>query len=691
VIDKRKPARGKTPADPRPRRPHARDQQNGYVERASSGEPETMPPDAERANKLDDGFRVGDFEVYPKRLALVRGDATVRLEPKVMQVLQYLAERADDVVTRDDFFDHVWKGRIVTDEVLNRDIAILRSQLGDDAREPTYVLTIPRVGYRLIAQVRPLREPVEPHAAVEAVPDPTPSDGDAQENGALPPIATPNDSSNVRRPRRSLISALIGGLAVIGLIYAVEKYVPKPKHDTKRIAVLPFENLPKDADRSISDGLSEEIQSTLSTVGTINVVARNSVYLIDPREDPATIGEKLNAGLLIEGTVRRDGDRLRITAETIDTNSGLQTWSNSYEGHLSDIFEIQSEIATSIAHQFVAPEIPTTDMEAHTLYLRANQSLRSRDFPHAIELYQQAIARDGRFARAYAELAEAYILQPSYDGSSEKAGHALALDAESRAEALGEDPLRASGMRAYMQFRTHQWRAARDTFDVARSALPNNAEVLQWYSQYLASVGRIDDAKRAAEAAVTADPLWPAANQRAGFLNIWSDRAKADRYFQTAAEGSQLGLPEARLAYLLTEGRVDEARKVLLATQAARKQSVDWIEPALAAVARTGPAHAAIDALHRDYRAGMLGVSMYLGALFMIGDVDAVYSAMPEIIANGEPFDVEVFFSDSDNGRVLRTDPRFAGLMQRLGLIDFWDATVWPDKCARTAGNIACR
>ena len=99
---------------------------------------------------FDNGFRVGDFEVYPKRLALVRDNSTQRLEPKVMAVLVHLAQHADEVVTRNEFADEVWRGRVVSDEVLSRDISILRSQLGDNAKEPDYVMTIPRVGYRLI-------------------------------------------------------------------------------------------------------------------------------------------------------------------------------------------------------------------------------------------------------------------------------------------------------------------------------------------------------------------------------------------------------------------------------------------------------------------------------------------------------------------------------------------------------------
>jgi len=650
---------------------HAGRQQNGYVARVGMGKSTPMSDQNGEWN-LEDGFRLGDFEVYPKRLELVRDGKSVRIEFKVMAVLLHLTERAGAVVTRQEILDRVWP-RAFQEEVLNRAISILRTELGDDAQNPKYIMTVPRVGYRLIMQVERLQSP-------------TKSETQPQLQGIPPPPLL---------PIRLLALGVLALLMVI-VVLRNEPSQPHP-HDQNRVAVLRFVNVPSDANPFFGDGLTNEIQSALARVSRLNVVGQQSVFLVDPHEDPREICKRLGCGSIIAGNVRRDGEHLRIAVEEIDANTGFQTWSETYDFYISDTFEIQREIANSVRDHYEPEQsadrlvTPPTDTAAWTLYLRANQALRSREFPHAIELYRQAIERDPKFGRAYSELAEAYVLQPSYTGSSEKASHALARDAEDHAELLGEDPKRGAGMRAYMDARQRDWRAARDAFDEALTALPNNAEVLQWYSQFLASVGRIEVAKHNAELAVAADPLLPAANQRAGFLNIWSDRAAADRYFDTAADGSQRGLSEARLAYLLTVGRVDDARKLLLDTQRARGQSTDWVEPALAAVTRTGPANVAIDALQRAYRTGTLGVSMYFGALFMIGDADAVYAALPEIIANGEPFDIEVFFSDSDHGRVLRTDPRFVEWAQRLGLVDFWDSTHWPDKCARTGGNITCR
>ena len=672
-------------------RTNAGSQQNGYVARVSTGG-RTRMPDEDGASKLEEGFRLGDFAVYPKRLELVRGDKTVRLEYKVMAVLLYLAERADEVVTRREIFDRVWPNVVVGDEVLNRAIAILRSELGDDAHDPKYIMTVPRVGYRLIAKVQPLEG---------AAPPP------------VPPLPMP-PAPPVRRPLRSIVvTAVLLAVVIVAIALSIGRL------DTSRIAVLPFEPCTS-ADQYFNDGLAEEIMHLLANDSRISVVARTSSFAFRcTSKDAREIGKELGAGSLIEGEVRRDGDRLRITVRLIDANTGDQVWSESYDKRVSDIFDIQYEIAEAIVHRrspsasIAQPPPPTSDMAAYALFLRANQQLRRRDLPRAIDLFNQAIARDPNFARAFEGLAEAYILQPSYTGSSERAGHALALEAVNKAEALGEDPRLASGVRAYMQFRMRDWRAAKESFDralqspddtgwysqmlahlgvtkTAKAPSSDDAEVWQWYSQYLASVGWMDHARRAANEAVKVDPLSPAANQRAGFLDIWGDDKATDVYFSTAEEGTQgVGLPEARIAYLLAESRIDEARKKLFETQAFRNQSTDWIDPAIAAVTGTGSVAAAVDVLGRDFHAGTLGVSMYVGALFMIGNADAMYAAMPDVIANGEPFDVEVFFSPKSAS--LRGDPRFVPLMQQLGLVEFWNTFGMPDMCTRAAGAIQCR
>ena len=623
-----------------------------------------------------------------------------------MAVLVHLARHAGEVVTRNEFADEVWRGRIVSDEVLSRDISILRSQLGDDAKEPDYVLTIPRVGYRLINKVGPLKDPdPEPEIAPKVPTEQFAAPVRSEDGESIVPTAPGVDAAPPQRwwHRRQILL----GVIVVALAALISVLLWPRAHllDRTTIAVLPFASLSGiHDDEFFSDGLSEEIMHALSGVSGIRVVAKTSSFSFrDSTVDIRDIGGRLNAGSVLEGSVRRDGDRLRITTQMIDANTGMQEWSQTYDRRLSDIFEVQNQISRAIASRLVGklptntlPNTrPTASIEAYTLFLRANHLLRQRGavpITRAVELFQQAIALDPEFARAYAGLAEAYTVLPSYTGTSENAGHRLALDAQDRAEALGEDPTRASGMRGYLHFRSRQWQAAKDDFDAALAADPNDAGTLQWQSQFFASVGWMDRSRRAAEAAVAADPLSPAANQRAGVVSLWmNDSDAAERHFTIASEVGipGPGLPEAWIAFLLSRGRIEEARATLFETQRIRKQATGWIEPTLAAVTKKGSASDALAALGRDFEAGNLGVPMYVGALFFVGDVDGFFAAMPGVLANGEPFDVEVLFSE--RGRAVRGDARFVPLMSELGMVDFWDSAGWSDVCARNGQQIVCR
>jgi len=653
------------------------------------------PTHDKAAIDFDNGFHVGAFEAYPKRLALIRDGVAMRLEPKVMAVLMHLARRGDQVVTRDEFAAEVWRGRIVSDEVLSRDISVLRAQLGDDAKDSRYILTIPRVGYRLIADVRPLHsgETLLPTAAA-----PPAADGDAKPPS--PPAAEPVCSWKLR-PWHWF--AAVTFIASIAAAIVLSRPPPVPALDRTHVAVLPFASLSDSPDEFFGDGLTEEIMHALGGIAGISVVAKTSSFVFrDATQDIREIGRKLNAGSLLEGSVRRDADRLRVTVQMIDANSGLQTWSESYDRRVIDIFDVQNQISAAIADRLVgavsanAPATaPTRDIEAYTLFLRANHLLRQRGAPQltrSAELFEGVIARDPKFTRAYIGLAEAHTLLPSYRGTSERTGAKLALAAQARADALGAAPADVSAVRGYQHLRARQWLQAKHAFDTALAAAPNDAETLQWYSQFLANVGWLQRSRAAAERAVAADPLSPPANQRAGVVRLWSNETDAAaNYFAIAAEvgTGSAGPPEAYIALLLSQGRFALARTMLFDTQRLRQQSNDWIDPALAAISGAGAKRDAVAVLRRDFGAGKLATPMYVGALFFIGDADALFAAMPEVIASGEPFDVELFFSE--RARALRADRRFATLLTQLHLVEFWNAAGWPDMCTPMNEAPVCR
>ena len=235
------------------------------------------------------GFCLGPWRVLPHRNVIERNGEARRLENRLMQTLAFLAAHPGEVLTRKQFFETVWRGRVVNEEALSRAISLLRSALDDDSHAPRFIQTIPGVGYRLITAV------TNPEAT----------------GPAAPPVAAANQNS---------------------------------------IAVLPFVNLSADpANEYFSDGISEEILNVLTQVERFKVVGRTSSFAFkDTRDDLRTIGRTLNVTHLLEGSVRQADARVRITAQLINVEDGFHVWSETFERRLDDIFAVQDEIASAV-------------------------------------------------------------------------------------------------------------------------------------------------------------------------------------------------------------------------------------------------------------------------------------------------------------------------------------------------------
>jgi len=244
--------------------------------------------------ELEAGFTVGKWRVLPHRNTISRDGEEKHLENRLMRTLLFLAEQEGNTVTREHFFESVWQGRVVNEEALSRAISLLRTALEDHAHAPEYIQTIPGVGYRLIAQV-------------------------VRNNHASP---SPSPARQV--------------------------------HDNS-IAVLPFVNLSKDPDNEyFSDGLTEELLNLLAGIDELKVAARTSSFYYKDKLDDiqfAEVARQLDVAHILEGSVRRSGNKIRITAQLIKASDGFHMWSETYDRELDDIFAIQDGIAAAVTEQ----------------------------------------------------------------------------------------------------------------------------------------------------------------------------------------------------------------------------------------------------------------------------------------------------------------------------------------------------
>jgi TolB-like protein/DNA-binding winged helix-turn-helix (wHTH) protein len=293
------------------------------------------------------GFRFGAWQALPSRNLLVGPRGEIHIEPKVMQVLEYLARTPGQVVERDTLLNGIWEGRVFSDEPLSRCIFELRRALGDSSKDSRYIETIPKSGYRFIATVEPLAD------AADDTSDTPDEESGMHQRGVL------------GATRRIAVAGLLG-LIVIVALYAVYRFILIDPPDSPQIivdgaltsarpvysvAVLPFKTLSAFADESyFADGLAVEVLNSVSQLPELQVTGRASSFFFKDKDIPISeIAAHLNVAYVIEGSVRRNGDDLRISASLTRTSDGLLMWSDSYERTLFDVFEIQTDIAENIA------------------------------------------------------------------------------------------------------------------------------------------------------------------------------------------------------------------------------------------------------------------------------------------------------------------------------------------------------
>jgi TolB-like protein/Tfp pilus assembly protein PilF len=292
------------------------------------------------------------------------------------------------------------------------------------------------------------------------------------------------------------------------------------EHDTPSIAVLPFVNMSSDPEQEyFSDGLAEELLNRLAKLDQLRVAARTSSFQFKGQNmDMAEIGRQLNVEHLLEGSVRKAGNRLRVTAQLIKADDGFHLWSETYEREMDDIFGIQDEISGAITGALkvelgmVEPDTkPTSNLEAYQHFLRARYLLAQRgaeNMLQAAEFFDQAIALDPQFTRAFSGAAFTWSLLPSYASISTElarekvshyAEHAMALDPENPEPYVALGRIKASFDGAVKE--------AGELFDKAYALAPNNVDVVNLYGDYLTIVGRWDESEIIERRSVELDPL----------------------------------------------------------------------------------------------------------------------------------------------------------------------------------------
>jgi TolB-like protein/DNA-binding winged helix-turn-helix (wHTH) protein/tetratricopeptide (TPR) repeat protein len=371
----------------------------------------------------EDTLQIGEWVVNPSRDSISRGTETQKLEPRTMRLLLCLADSAGEVVSVDRLLNEVWTGVVVGSASVYQAVSQLRKLLGDIDPNPTYIVNVPRKGYRLIAPVRKVAASSE-IAAVAKTPV-------AETLVAAPPFASSLPPANKLKMQVIAAGVVLVALLAAGALVWKKSTGGRLVGAATSIVVLPFTDMTAEkASQSFCDGLTEELSNWLAQIPTLHVVARTSAFAFRGQgEDVRKIGKALDTNHILEGSMRRSGDHMRVTVQLVDARSGYHLWSEDFDQPIADAIKMQEDISRSVANtlqvrltsdserQFLARR--SSDPEAYQLYLLGrhySQQMTAESEERAIELYSQVVNKDPKFAFGYTQLAYARLNQGVFKG-----------------------------------------------------------------------------------------------------------------------------------------------------------------------------------------------------------------------------------------------------------------------------------
>ena len=467
--------------------------------------------------------QAGRPRVDVSRYELSLNGKRVKLERQPMDLLILFVQRKGELVTREEIIDKLWGKNVFVDvdSSINSAVRKIRTVLGDDPADPRYLETVVGKGYRFVGEV-------------EVV---------GLERGTIPSSAPVPPLAAAKRMQHGLLA---GGTLVVVLVAGAWGWVrwrqsiaaaAGPIHS---IAVLPLANLSGDPSQEyFADGMTDELTTDLAKISALRVVSRTSAMRYrDAHEPVQQIAQELKVDALIEGSISRSGNRVRITAQLIDVRSDRHLWAESYERDLSDVLDVQSAVALEIAHQVRATLTPaerealaahnTIVREAYDAYLRGRKELgkqRQEALRKGLEYFQLAIALDRLYAPAYAGLADSYSLLANYSALPPLEAFPKAKSAAMKALELDHNLAEGHIALAYVKHHFDwDWAGAEEEYKAALQLDPNNAITHLRYAELLSNSARHDEAIREIRLAHELDPLSLVIQSNIGRLLYYAHR-----------------------------------------------------------------------------------------------------------------------------------------------------------------------
>jgi len=531
------------------------------------------------------------FRLDTSNHLLWRNGDRVPVAPKGFAVLVYLVEHAGQVVTQDEILEALWPETYVNPEVLRKYIQEIRKALGDRPDNPEFIETLPKRGYRFAAPV------IDENAAERAdLPTSLPTQEQATEETVIRDATSlKQESFFAKRPLWKfavlLVLAVVAAAAIGAYFRPARSGANASSLNNASIAVLPFVDMSSAKDQEyFSDGLAEQLINDLAKVSGLKVVGRSSAFQFRGKnEDLRDVGRKLGVADILEGSVRREGNRMRITAELIKADDGFQLWSQTYDREIKDIFAVEDEIALAATEALrlkllggnghpIASTLRSANPEAYEAYLQAQyfsgRGQSKEELDKALAYTDKAIKLDDKYAPAWAmrssvenTMAEVALTDPAE-------GFRKARDDAERAIAL--DPTLASAYLALARtqiFCDWDWDAADTSITKAAALEPGSVEIFRLRSYRSRILGHLDQAIKLYEQAVALDPLRTNSYSGLGYLLYVAGRYDEA---QTALQKALDLNPRAPLVHLTLDRILIAERKPQQALAEIEKEPSEW-------------------------------------------------------------------------------------------------------------------
>jgi DNA-binding winged helix-turn-helix (wHTH) protein/TolB-like protein/Tfp pilus assembly protein PilF len=645
------------------------------------------------SEQSNSSYQFGHFHLDTRNRLLLRDGVVVPLTPKVFDTLMVLVENCGRVVEKELMMNQIWPDSFVEERNLAQNIFTLRKALGEEGPDK-YIETIPKRGYRFVAAVKLLADEDADMIVAKRVRSKVVIDEEILDDSEPVHSLDKKQLAAEQAATKSLKTRwLIGGLALAAvgaalyLIFANRATQPVSIAGVKSIAVLPFKIITTaDSDNYLGLGMADALITRLSRLRQIIVRPTRAVLKYDTADqDPLAVGRELRVDSLLDGTIQRNGERLRLTVQLFRVSDGASLWADTFDEQFTDIFAVQDSIADRVTQAMLLrltgeekqqlTKRYTRSTEAYQSYVKGRYFWNKRTeagLRQAKEYFDQALERDPGYALAYVGLAECYALYSTYGVMPAREAFPRAQEAAERALEIDEQLAEAHASLGVVRYEYNwDWPGADKEFRRALELAPSYATAHQWYGGYLIALGAFDDGIREIKRAQELDPLSPVMNASVGWFYYFA--RQYDKAIEEGRKATDLESGSAIAHFFLGQAYMQKGMHTEAVAELQKSLNLAPDEPGSIAVLvhahmLAGDKEEAnrflarlIDLSKRAYVPPYNIAEAYVG----VRDRDQAFFWLDKAFEEHSP-DL-VGLKTEPRLDSLRSDPRFADLIRRVG------------------------